>query len=255
MRSSCGRCSCQRILRANRADWGDRADRASPFFVRNKKSKELYRLHAGDCQQYPIASQLAFGMRGGFVPRAPRCLTLVIACMRGGFAPRAPHWGAQRAPKPPAFDAWRTIKAPAHASGVASAGSSVGTSFCLEPCLHLIETLIVRCLLQSARRHVRLTLGIRIHRIGARRGASPSPGCRVPAHPAARRAGELLSSRGEGRASASPLPPTAQGTSFAQQRTGHSSRPIRDTASRQRDAHHASLWSCCQSSEDTRRLA
>jgi hypothetical protein len=48
--------------------------------------------------------------------------------LRAGSAPRAPHWGAQRAPRPPASDACRTINPSAHASGIPKWASAAACS-------------------------------------------------------------------------------------------------------------------------------
>jgi len=169
--------------------------------------------------------------------------------MRGGSASRAPPWygtlawmharrlrpsrsplGAQRAPRPPAFDAWRLITPSAHASVVPTPGSVAIAVIC--PQAHLLQILqieisIVSRLLHSARRHVRQAFSMPVHRIGVPRGNAPGREC-----------------RGRGR----PLPPPAQGNLHLSK--GRNQGRPRECAPRRRAASKAAP--SCYNSAPTR---
>jgi hypothetical protein len=157
------------------------------------------------------------GMRGGFAPRAPfyqrsRCawvdasrlntqrvpVALPVECVdpcewaqHPEGTRRAPGSGRSAPPNPlhlmlAAREMHRCMPPLCRMPDY-----QIAAFFYLEASLYLVKTSLVSCLLLSARRHAHQALSISMNRIGNRRGVSPSPGCRVPVHPAAARAGHL----------------------------------------------------------------
>jgi hypothetical protein len=100
--------------------------------------------------------------------------------MRAGSAPRAPRWVGVPPPRPPAFDACRTINAPVHASVMP-------------------KHVLCCCLLHFARKHVRQALGKRMPLAGGA-GGQAAP-CRPP-----RRAAASIQSKKRGSQERSPGP-------------------------------------------------